>query len=232
MQAFDNVIWAALTGPQARFSEGGELARRFQPDVTTLAAVREQSAEALQELASLFRPGEAAGVFLPDAKAPVPGLASVRGFNVAAMIHERPVHLEAVDGRTPPGLNPLSTEHSPQMIALTKLTEPGPFGSRTHELGNYFGIFDGERLVAMAGERMRFPGYAEVSAVCTHPDYTGRGYAAALVAAAVQRIRERGEIPFLHVREDNDRAIRVYERLGFVTLRVKPMVVLAKKVSQ
>ena len=101
------------------------------------------------------------------------------------------------------------------MVELATLTKPGPFGTRTHELGCYVGIRDGEKLVAMAGERLKVPGFTEVSAVCTHPDHLGKGYAARLMTEVIRRIRERGERPFLHVRSDNARAIALYERLGF-----------------
>ena len=103
------------------------------------------------------------------------------------------------------------------MLELTTLTKPGPFGPRTHELGTYIGIRDGARLAAMAGERLKVPGFTEVSAVCTHPDFLGRGYAGILMSKVMQGVRERGETPFLHVREDNTRAIGLYERLGFTT---------------
>lgn len=106
---------------------------------------------------------------------------------------------------------------SPEMLELTALTKPGPFGPRTHELGYYVGIRDQGKLVAMAGERLKVPGFTEVSAVCTHPDHLGKGYAAALMTEVMRAIRERGETPFLHVRADNARAIAIYERLGFRT---------------
>jgi predicted GNAT family acetyltransferase len=101
------------------------------------------------------------------------------------------------------------------MVELTALTKPGPFGKRTHELGYYVGIRDNGKLVAMAGERLKVPGYTEVSAVCTHPDHLGKGYAGALMLEVMRAIRERGETPFLHVRSNNARAIGIYERLGF-----------------
>ena len=101
------------------------------------------------------------------------------------------------------------------MLALTKLTMPGPFGARTREMGDYFGIRGAGTLAAMAGERLRLPGYTEISAVCTHPDHLGRGYASALMEMLMERICSRGELPFLHVRSENARAIQVYERLGF-----------------
>jgi predicted GNAT family acetyltransferase len=101
------------------------------------------------------------------------------------------------------------------MIELTALTKPGPFNRRTHELGTYLGIRGDGELVAMAGERMKVPGYTEVSAVCTRPGHTGNGYARLLMMEVMRRIIERGETPFLHVREDNAKAIELYERLGF-----------------
>jgi predicted GNAT family acetyltransferase len=111
----------------------------------------------------------------------------------------------------------LGPPDSAEMMELTKLTKPGPFGKRTHELGAYIGIRRDGKLVAMAGERLKVPGYTEVSAVCTHPEHTGRGYARILMMELMQRILNRDETPFLHVREDNGRAIKLYQELGFVT---------------
>ena len=114
-----------------------------------------------------------------------------------------------------PEILELGPSDVPEMMELTALTKPGPFGKRTHELGSYLGIRHNGKLVAMAGERLKVPGYTEVSAVCTHPEHTGRGYARILMMEVMQRIRSRGETPFLHVRGDNVRAIELYERLGF-----------------
>ena len=114
------------------------------------------------------------------------------------------------------------------MLELTALTKPGPFGSRTHELGTYLGIRCEGQLVAMAGERLKVPGYTEVSAVCTHPEHTGKGYARVLMTEIMRSIGERGETPFLHVRLDNVRAVEIYERLGFRTRGIWHYVVLRK----
>ncbi len=103
------------------------------------------------------------------------------------------------------------------MLALVKRTRPGPFVTRTIELGTYLGVRDGDRLIAMAGERLHPPGFTEISAVCTDPDYRGQGLASRLVAAVVRGIRARDETPFLHLRVDNDAAHRVYAALGFQT---------------
>ncbi len=96
------------------------------------------------------------------------------------------------------------------MVALAELTKPGPFGTRTRELGEYLGVRQSHRLVAMAGERLHLPGYTEVSAVCTHPDYQGRGYARELMSILMRRIMKRGETPILHVRQENVSAIHLY----------------------
>ena len=103
------------------------------------------------------------------------------------------------------------------MLALARLTQPGPFGMRTRELGNYIGIRREGKIVAMAGERLRVDAYTEISAVCTHPAHLGRGFAAKLMTELAHRIRARGETPILHVRGSNTRAIALYERLGFET---------------
>ena len=123
-------------------------------------------------------------------------------------------------------VQPLTDADLPQVLALVELTKPGPFAPRTVDLGGYVGVFDGDRLVAMAGERMRLPGYAEVSAVCTHPDARGRGLAAIVTRHVAAAIQERGETPFLHVATTNDGARRVYERLGFETRRIVQLAVL------
>jgi predicted GNAT family acetyltransferase len=122
----------------------------------------------------------------------------------------------------------LGAPDSPDMVALTALTKPGPFGTRTHELGAYIGIRFQGKLIAMAGERLKIPGYTEVSAVCTHPDHLGKGYARILMSEIMRRIRDRGETPFLHVRRDNSRAIALYERLGFQARKLGHFAVLRR----
>ncbi|MFZ1014069.1 MAG: GNAT family N-acetyltransferase, partial [Terracidiphilus sp.] len=123
-------------------------------------------------------------------------------------------------------LRRLSKSDVSAMVELASLTEPGPFRKRTSELGTFFGTFEGDRLVAIAGERMHLPGLIEVSAVCTHPDARSRGYARALMAAVLNDIREKGATPFLHVLAENDAAIRVYEGLGFTVRRPLHLAIL------
>ncbi len=100
-------------------------------------------------------------------------------------------------------------------MALTQLTHPGPFLERTIEFGNYEGIFNSGELIAMAGQRMHAYEYVEISAVCTHPDHTGKGYGRSLINNQVYKIVEETNIAFLHVRADNKHAIKLYKHLGF-----------------
>jgi len=109
----------------------------------------------------------------------------------------------------------LSEEHVEEMMQLVKLTKPGPFGPRTIDFGSYFGIFEDEQLVAMTGQRLHVGNCTEISAVCTHPDHLGKGYASILLQHQLQLILQLGQQAFLHVRDDNERAIALYQRLGF-----------------
>ncbi len=128
-------------------------------------------------------------------------------------------------------LQPLSYHDVPQMLALTQLTNPGPFFESTIDFGYYQGIFNGDKLIAMAGQRLNPLPYAEISAVCTHPDHLGKGYARQLLISQANRIKAEGNIPFLHVREDNTRAVKVYESLGFVIHQQLHFYVLMKKLG-
>lgn len=112
-------------------------------------------------------------------------------------------------------LVPLQKENVEEMMQLAGLTKPGPFGSRTIEFGHYFGIFEKNQLAAMAGQRLHVSNFTEISAVCTHPNFLGKGFATLLIRHQLNLICSQGQIPFLHVREDNHRAIALYERLGF-----------------
>ncbi len=208
----DHCIWNSLSTCHVFFADGDELAKRYPPAVTLLAGVRDFSAASFESLTRIMSPGETA-IFFLDSLPELPAeLTLVRQIPLAQMVWSG-----SVDGDEENPIEQLSIADVDEMLVLTELTKPGPFGKRTPELGTYLGVRDNGRLVAMAGERLRLPGFTEVSAVCTHPEFQGRGFARMLISAVIRRITERGDVPFLHVARENVRAIRVYEELGFKT---------------
>jgi len=222
LHILDNPIWTALTTRQANFAEGDDLARRYPAEVTALGGLREHTASAFASLARATK-DEVVALFCFDPITIPEGWETLHTSNLVQMICAAP---NPVADPNRSLVEELTVADSEEMVALTKLTNPGPFGKRTHELGLYLGIRQQGRLASMAGERQRLTGYTEVSAVCTHPDFQGRGHARILMAAVMTKIFDRGETPFLHVREDNLRAIRVYEKLGFKTRAIFPFFVL------
>ena len=217
MHPLDNPIWQALTTSQAHLAKTGKMARRFPNDITSLGAFLEPMQAAYDSLSSILDDVNATGLFFDSPQRPPAGWTVTAGAPLLQMIHENGgVATFSASQSIACEIFDLAASDAPEMLALAQLTKPGPFGLRTRELGTYLGIRHEGRLAAMAGERLRVPGFTEISAVCTHPDHLGRGYAAALMTTLMKRIQARGEVPFLHVREDNTRAISVYERLGFL----------------
>lgn len=212
MHPLDNIIWQALTTRQSHFAESFGIARRFVREVGPLAAFEQLGDEGYESLAGLVGDDATIGVFLNDPYEPRPGWEFIAGAPLLQMVCQNGA---APFSNGPTKSETLGAEDSPEMIELTALTKPGPFGPRTHELGYYVGVRDGGKLVAMAGERLKVPGHTEISAVCTHPNYLGKGYAGMLMSEVMRAIHDRKETAFLHVRADNVRAIGLYERLGF-----------------
>jgi ribosomal protein S18 acetylase RimI-like enzyme len=220
----NNPIWHALNTRQRHFAEGDLAAKRFPPAVTTLAGLPEETSTSFAALARLLSADETAALFLDQVPDDPKDLAIVEVGPLLQMIH---------DG-SPQGLEPvnyvaLGDDDIPAMMTLAELTKPGPFGKRTRELGSFFGIYQGDRLVAMAGERLHLDGYTEVTAVCTHPDFAGKGFARALVKIVMGAISKRGEVPFLHVRPNNIRAVALYEKLGFKATKSNHLVVVRRQ---
>ena len=214
----DNPIWNALrTGHKALALVEGA-ARRYPSAIGPLAGTPDQSQESYESLGVLAGPGGILGLFFPDPPTPAAGWSLFRGGVLTQMICRAP-RLVGTSGLAE-GIKHrrLGRTDVPAMIELATLTEPGPFRERTIELGNFYGIFEGDRLLAMAGQRMRVPGFVEVSAVCTHPDARGRGYAGILMSEVMRDIAADGAVPFLHAFADNP-AVRLYEKLGFTHRR-------------
>jgi predicted GNAT family acetyltransferase len=228
MHVLDHPIWHALSTVHAHFAEGDDLAKRYPSDVSPLAAVKEQSPQAYASLGQLLGPEDVA-VFFLDAPPRLPeGWRLLMNFEMHQMICHTPPAAPQHAFAQKFAIDPLGAPDIPQMQQLAEATEPGPFRYRTIEFGGYKGIRDASRLVAMSGQRISMQGFTEVSAVCTYPEYRGRGYANALVSTVARGIFERGETPILGVRLDNFAAIHVYEKLGF-TVRRNLHVVVVKK---
>jgi ribosomal protein S18 acetylase RimI-like enzyme len=227
MHPLDNIIWQALTTRQTEFAQAHEDARRFMPEIGPLAGCREPGEKGYKAFAGLVSPGGTIAIFLDVPYQPLRGWSVVGGATLMQMVHHGGLVEDPPAASLPPIVE-LDDADSAEMVALATLTKPGPFGPRTHELGNFFGIRRQGKLVAMAGERMKVPGYTEVSAVCTHPEHNGHGYAAALMTRVMQGIVGRGEVPCLHVRGDNVRAIEIYKRLGFQERKSGHFVVLRR----
>jgi ribosomal protein S18 acetylase RimI-like enzyme len=224
MTELDNPAWWALTGPQRALGRATPVAARFDREVSPFGAFGEApTADHWAELADLTGPGATVALVSVDEGL----LVSPKGWTkpwesagvqmVAAGGVERP--------GPPPGDAPtdpvvtLGTEDVPEMLNLVAEARPGPFASRTVEFGGYVGVRREGRLVAMAGERLRPSGFAEISAVATLPDHQRQGLAELLVRSVASTILSRGEVPFLHAAAGNESAIRLYEALGFSVRR-------------
>jgi len=222
MSDLDRPVWASLQN-QPHWALGGDLARRFKPDINRFAAARDESEESLAALADLVGPGDDAVYVVQVAPIVVPpGLEVVKQAQVVQMIATQALAPDAE-------LQVLGDEDAPEMLALATLTEPGPFLTRTHTMGRFIGIRMAGRLAAMAGERMRFPGHVEVSGVCTHPDFRGQGLARRLSAAVTADIQRRGAQAFLHAWTTNTAAIALYETLGFALRTTVNVAVLKRR---
>jgi len=209
----DNAVWHSLAGAHEAFAEREGQAARYDPDVSVFGGLGDDTDAGWRDLEAVVGSSGIAVLFraeLPQLPAGWTRLDGGRGHQMvlrdADAVHTTP---------EVPQARPLGADDVGEMLALVEIARPGPFAVRTIDLGGYVGVFDGDRLVAMAGQRLAPPGFREISAVCTHPEFRGRGLAAGLTALVARAILQRGERPFLHHASDNDPARRVYEALGF-----------------
>ncbi|MEU8819009.1 GNAT family N-acetyltransferase [Actinoplanes sp. NPDC048796] len=205
----DNLVWAALTGPQHDFAEIRGGAGRYRPGYSPLVAVRDFGDEqAWDDLASLAGPG--AVVTLAGVGARVPSTWTSLGGGDGYQMTASGVAAAGLDG-----MERLAPADVPDMLDLVERTKPGPLAPRAVELGTFLGVRREGKLVAMAGERIRVPGWTEIGTVCTDDSYRRQGLASGLVRALIGLIRARGEEAFLHVNQGNAGALRLYEQMGF-----------------
>jgi ribosomal protein S18 acetylase RimI-like enzyme len=207
-------VWSALTGPHRGLGEATDRAGRYRPEYAPFAGLRDAGDDrGWADLARLVEPDEAIAVAGPDLRAPA-GWTVLNPLDGLQM-----VATEALQTDADPAAVVLGEADVAELTDLVARTQPGPFRSQTWRMGTYLGLRVEGRLVAMAGERMHLPGWTEISAVCTDPDFRGQGLAARLIRALAAGIRDRGERPMMHVMATNNGAIRLYEHLGFAVRR-------------
>jgi ribosomal protein S18 acetylase RimI-like enzyme len=206
----DNPFWASLRSRHRDLARCVGDVARYPANYAPFLGVANAGVDAAAALATLVEAGETTLLLGVAPRLPDDGWRLVSEGPLAQMICTAPIPL--VDG--PPVIE-LTDAHRADALALTALVYPHYFRPRTMELGRYFGIYRDGRLAAMIGERLGMEAYQEISAVCTHPDFTGHGYARRLVALLSNDNLERGRTPFLHVSHANHRALQLYERIGY-----------------
>lgn len=221
--SLENVVWRSLSGSQAALSAGTDRIRRFAKGYSPIVGYADPAKPDFQSLAPYCEAGEQ--LYCAYWRGPVP-----RGWTVevdasmCAMLWK--------GGRAPdePPVDAvrLTLEHVPQMQALAALTRPGPFAERTIEMGEFYGVLEDGKLLAMAGERMHSGNLREISGVCTQPEHQGRGFARRLTELVIRKQLARGEVPFLHVISTNHRAISLYQQVGFAVEREVPLRVIRR----
>lgn len=210
IDALDRPVWSSLTTSHTELAQGDPRALRYRSEVNVFLSPADHGTEALAAAAELIAPGDRVYVVQAEPVPDLPGVTAVMG---------RPVVQMVFDGTAPKAdadeIVPLDDSDAEQMLTLATLQQPGPFRRATHRMGQFVGVKRDGRLAAMAGERFRFPGFRELSGVCTHPDFAGQGLGSRLSAYVTAAILRRGETPFLHSWSDNHGAIALYERLGY-----------------
>lgn len=224
----DNMIWSSITTGNRNISTIDGDVGCYDPQIAPFAAAKEWNEKNWENLHALLPAGRKIAASYYERKKPDEAQWEIlQEMECYQMVYEKPT--DSFTTGCSSLIVPLGTEHVPQMLELTALTKPGPFFEKTILFGNYFGIFVDGRLAAMTGQRMNPVPYMEVSAVCTHPDFRGKGYAKSTMLHVMKLILENSSIPFLHVLTGNTSAIRLYESIGY-TIREKRFIDMIKRI--
>ncbi len=219
----DNPIWFSAQTAHRRLARTNGRACRYSMDVSPFAAFETPTPAAFDDLGTLVEPQQGMGLCTSEPVTAPAGWHVARTMPLTQMVCAERRHAAAGSFLT------MGEPDVPEMLALTAATEPGPFLPATIRMGRYFGVREAGRLAAMAGERLQPDGLTEISAVCTDPAFRGRGYARALARHLLHLIFADGRTPFLHVRPENEAAIRLYESLGFTIRRTMELTLLARE---
>jgi ribosomal protein S18 acetylase RimI-like enzyme len=215
MLPLENAVWTALTTKQAQHAHSSALARRFPPEMTMLGALAANTAMAFDSLAQLIQRDAVTLYFTSPPQIPA-GWEIVRAVELHQMVQETDAALSSSESKATPEVIELTPADVPEMSVVYAATRPGrTLCPRIQKLGQFLGVREDNKLVAIGGLRLHIPGYREISTLATLPGHEGRGYATAIMRGLIDRIHARGERPFLTVRTDNPRAVEIYRRLGF-----------------
>lgn len=210
LTALDNPVWSSLNSGHKSIARLHGAAARYPNDISPLSGLRTFTPAAFDDMRALTKPDEIIGL-VTGAKIDIPD-------NWEVIISRMIDQMVCEDFKPASDITPLllTKRDVPEMIALTKLTQPGPFEHGTIGMGKYIGLRSPDGvLIAMAGQRMSLDRCREISAVCTHPDHQGKGYAGRLMTLLAREIIAEGRTPFLHVKTENASAKHLYEKLGF-----------------
>lgn len=207
----NNFVYQGLLSNDSHLGSGTEKVKFFDEEVSPFVGFEEGYEKGFDDLADMLPHGRKILFASPHS------ITQPNGWQLIQEIKGLQFVFDSANNAQSPSSTPIPLQKKDveQMVQLAALTKPGPFSSRTIEFGHYHGFFEEQQLVAMTGQRLHVQNFTEVSAVCTHPGHLGKGYAFTLVQHQVNLIRDSDQIPFLHVREDNQRAIAIYDRLGF-----------------
>lgn len=212
----DNMIWNAITTGNKDIAIINGDVGCYLPEIAPFAGMKDFNDSNLKKLYEFIPANQSVAISSLNKMNHDDGRWKLlQPMDVTQMVYEHT--LNSFTTKNSPLIVPLSEEHVPQMIELTALTRPGPFLQQTIRFKNYFGIFIDNRLAAITGQRMHPKPYMEVSAVCTHPDFRGRGYAKTLMLHVMKIILDNSFTPFLHVLSNNSNAIELYKTIGFRT---------------
>ncbi len=207
----DNPIWNSLHTEDAKMNLGTESIAIYSPEISPFVGLENWDTDSQEKLFDFLPEGRTVSTLIAQPFILSKKWDLVFSLGLFQMVCTKP---KLFNGPVV-AIQTLGEDQIPAMIELTAMTKPGPFTQRTIEFGNYIGIFENEQLIAMAGERLHLTDFSEVSAVCTHPSHVGKGFAAVLVNQLSNQIQKTGKTAFLHVRQDNQRAISLYQGLGF-----------------
>ena len=223
LHPLDNIAWNSLTTRHRALGVVGEKAAAYHPQISMIAAVAEETTEAYNELATIIQQGDPVALIGNKVPDNIPQWTIMRRAEAYQMTTDKPIDYRQAE------VEPLTPVDVPAIMELVKLTNPGPFSHRTIEMGTYIGIKKHGQLIAMGGERMKPQGYTEISAICTHPEHRGKGYATTITGILTNHILEQGETPILHVFTQNTPATKLYQKLGYKTRTKIPVTAIMKK---